>query len=111
MWGAGVTAAVLLALIINEEVQRRRMVDQIVGTGVGLLARGEARADDRRAEFKAERDAFDRDFKQRQSDFERSFKEQGDRFDRAFEKNRVAIAGDRASKADGDATPVPAPVQ
>lgn len=91
LWSAGTTAAVLLAIGIYAEVQEQRMLAQIMDRSDDLLNRGAARADVRRAEFKARRDEFDRDFMARQDAFDRSFEEQGERFDRAVEKHRAAM--------------------
>lgn len=91
LWGAGVTAAALLALMVHEQIQQERMMNQIVGAGTSLVARGVAEFDARADERKAEHDRFQRDFKARQDQFDRDFKEQANRFDRALEEHRDAL--------------------
>ena len=102
LWGAGVTAAALLALMVHEQIQQERMMNQIVGAGAGLFARGMSDHDARADEMGAERERIQRDFEKRQADFDRnfrarqdafdrSFKEQADRFDRASDERRAGL--------------------
>ncbi|PAX08879.1 hypothetical protein [Sphingomonas lenta] len=110
LWGAGATAAVLLALGIYVEVQQQRMVTRIMDEGTDLFERAEAKADVRRAEFQAKRDEFDRKFEARQNAFDRSFEEQGDRIDRAFSERRAAMKDQEIPKLDESAPAESRPV-
>ena len=103
LWGAGATAAVLLALGMYIEVQERRTMAQIMDRSADLFDRADAKSDARRAEFDTKRDEFRRDFKERQDAFDRSFKEQGDRFDRAFDEHRAAMGTRGTPRLDGPA--------
>lgn len=111
LWGAGATAAVLLALGTYVEVQEQRTMAQIMDRTDDLLDRGMARTDVRRAEFHARRDEFDRRFRDREDAFDRDFKAQGDRFDRALDEHRAAMKDMRRPSATRPAPASTEPVR
>lgn len=97
-WGAGATAALLLAMAVWTDVQERR------AAGALMQEFGEARRsfdqrrdnfdrsfEERTKAFDRRADAFDRNFKASSDAFDREFKARNDAFDRTFQQRRDAI--------------------